>query len=80
MSLEEGTPAVGNPAYLGVRVKMADNQWHYGWIYFTEYAWPTMWAYETEPNVPIQVPVPGPAVCAGLIVCGLGLSSRRHRR
>ncbi|MCC6426199.1 MAG: hypothetical protein IT435_05205 [Phycisphaerales bacterium] len=78
-SLDEGTPAIGDPAYVGVRVMSADNQWHYGWIYFTEYAWPVMWAYETEANVPIQIPVPGPGVGAGVCVCGLGLSSRRHR-
>ncbi len=78
-SLEEGTPAIGDPAYLGVRVKMADNQWHYGWIYFTEYQWPSKWAYETDANVPIQVPVPGPSVALFASVVGLSLSSRRHR-
>ncbi len=77
-SLEEGTSAIGDPAYLGVRVKMADNQWHYGWIYFTQYAWPTMWAYETEANVPIQIPVPGPGVGAVAVVVGLGLTCRRR--
>lgn len=78
-SLEEGTPAIKNPTYVGVRVKLADNQWHYGWIYFTDYAWPMMWAYETEANASIQIPIPGPGVGGCMIVCGLGLSSRRHR-
>ncbi|MCC6425207.1 MAG: hypothetical protein IT435_00165 [Phycisphaerales bacterium] len=77
-SFEEGTPGIKDPTYVGIRVKLADNQWHYGWIYFTEYQWPMMWAYETEPNVPIQVPIPEPTG-ASLIVCGLSLSFRRHR-
>ncbi len=77
-SLEEGTPAIGDPAYLGVRVKMTDNQWHYGWIYFTEYQWPVKWAYETEAIVPIQVPVPAPAAVTLMSVAGLGLCSRRR--
>ncbi|MCK6477295.1 MAG: hypothetical protein L6Q35_10735 [Phycisphaerales bacterium] len=79
-SLDEGASAVGDPAYLGVRVKMADNQWHYGWIYFTEYKWPAMWAYETEPNTPIQVPVPGPSIGMSAMVGVFGLCSRRNRK
>ncbi len=78
-SLEEGTPLIGDPSYLGVRVKMADNQWHYGWIYFTDYAWPTMWAYETEANVPIQIPVPGPGAGVFALVGGVGVGFRRNR-
>ncbi|MCC6428041.1 MAG: hypothetical protein IT435_14625 [Phycisphaerales bacterium] len=77
---ETGSPGIGEPAYLGVRVKMADNQWHYGWIYFTDYQWPLAWAYETEPNTPIQVPIPAPS--AGMLML-VGISrfiQRRSRR
>ncbi|MCC6427198.1 MAG: hypothetical protein IT435_10305 [Phycisphaerales bacterium] len=34
---DTGASGIGDPAYLGVRFKMSDNQWHYGWIYFTDY-------------------------------------------
>lgn len=78
MSFEVGSPGIGDPAYLGVRVKMADNQWHYGWIYFTEYQWPLAWAYETEPNVPIQIPVPGPSVGICFVLSSLSLRFRRR--
>lgn len=76
--LSQGTPAIGDHAYLGVRVKMTDAQWHYGWILFIDFKTPVMWAYETEPNVPVQIPVPGPSAAGLVIVVGLGLRSRQR--
>ncbi|MCC6426834.1 MAG: hypothetical protein IT435_08430 [Phycisphaerales bacterium] len=78
MGFEGGSSGIGDPAYLGVRVRMADNQWHYGWIYFTEYQWPLAWAYETEPNMPIQIPVPAPSAGIYLMIAGLSLRSRQR--
>ncbi|MCC6427018.1 MAG: hypothetical protein IT435_09385 [Phycisphaerales bacterium] len=77
-TFDVGTPGIGTDAYLGVRVKMADNQWHYGWIHYLDYMTPIAWAYETEPNTPIQIPVPSPSASLYLVMMGLGLRSR-HR-
>jgi hypothetical protein len=77
-SFEGGTSGIGDPAYVGVRVMM-NNQWHYGWIYFTEYQWPLAWAYEAEPNTPIQIPVPAPAGAAMCLATGMMMSFRRQR-
>lgn len=67
--LTTGAPAISANSYLGVSVKMADNQWHYGWIHFVDYKTPIAWAYETAPNVPIQIPVPAPT--SGIIAMTL---------
>ncbi|MCC6425215.1 MAG: hypothetical protein IT435_00205 [Phycisphaerales bacterium] len=77
-TFDVGTPGIGKDAYLGVRVKMTDNQWHYGWIHYLNYMTPVAWAYETEANVPIQIPVPSPSAGLFLFMMGLGLRSR-HR-
>jgi hypothetical protein len=74
-----GTPGIGDPAYIGVRVKLADNQWHYGWIYLSEYQWPLAWAFETEPNVPIQIPVPAPAASMLMLVATATTARRSNR-
>jgi hypothetical protein len=79
ISLKVGSPAIGNPAYVGVRVKMPDDQWRYGWILFSEYQFPMAWAYETEPNTPIQIPVPAPAGAAMCLATGVMMSLRRQR-
>lgn len=78
--LSQGTPAISEHAYVGVRTKLA-GQWHYGWILFTEYKWPAMWAYETEPNTPIDIPVPAPHAAAGLMFLAAAgvLAPRRSR-
>jgi hypothetical protein len=81
ISLKVGTPGIGDPAYLGVRVKMSDDQWRYGWIYFTDYTTPLMWAYETEPNTPIQIPIPAPSVVGFIVLAGVrGIVMRSRRR
>jgi hypothetical protein len=77
--LTTGTPGISTDAYLGVRVKMADNQWHYGWIRFIDYRTPIAWAYETEPNVPIQIPVPSPGIASiSLVLSGIVLRMRNR--
>jgi hypothetical protein len=77
-SLSQGTPAISDLAYIGVRVKIA-NRWHYGWILFAEYDIALQWAFETEPDVPIQVPVPAPS--AGiLMMAGACFLTHRRRR
>jgi hypothetical protein len=77
-SLSQGTPAISSLAYVGLRVKIA-NRWHYGWILFAEYDIALQWAYETEPDVPIQVPVPAPS--AGiLMMAGACYFTQRRRR
>ncbi len=76
--LGKGTPAISDHAYLGVRVKMTDQQWHYGWILLIDYKTPVMWAYETEPNVPVQIPVPSPAGGSIVILAGFGVHPRRR--
>ncbi len=72
-----GPSGIGDPAYLGVRVMMS-GQWHYGWILFSEYQWPLAWAYETEPNTPIQIPIPAPSACVvACIACAHAVRRRR---
>ncbi|HLO39472.1 MAG TPA: hypothetical protein VK176_00505 [Phycisphaerales bacterium] len=74
-----GLPWIDDLTYFGVRIKNADNTYTYGWVLFEDYSKPLMWAYETTPNTPIQIPVPAPASlgvmlgCAGLATC------TRHR-
>jgi hypothetical protein len=78
-SLSEGTPAISELAYIGVRTKL-NGQWHYGWILFEDFMTPLMWAYETQPNTPIQIPVPVPSTAAiGVIACSWLGSSRRRK-
>ncbi|MBL8964845.1 MAG: PEP-CTERM sorting domain-containing protein [Phycisphaeraceae bacterium] len=74
--LTKGTPAISEAAYLGVRTQIA-GRWHYGWILFTEYKWPAMWAYETTPDTPIEIPVPAPGA---LPLAALGLFAAGRRR
>ncbi|MBX3392560.1 MAG: hypothetical protein KF787_07920 [Phycisphaeraceae bacterium] len=75
--LTKGTPAISEAAYLGVRTRIA-GRWHYGWILFTEYKWPAMWAYETTPDTPIEIPIPAPGA-ACILLAGSMLITRRRR-
>jgi len=75
----EGTPAISELAYIAVRTKLSD-RWHYGWILFADYMTPLKWAYETEPDVLIQVPVPAPGVAVGFVLGGVFFTPRRTRR
>lgn len=78
-SLSEGTAAISPRAYLGIRAKL-DGQWHYGWILFEDFKTPLMWAYETEADTPIQIPVPAPS--AMVLGGGVGswlIASRRRK-
>ncbi|MCC6425916.1 MAG: hypothetical protein IT435_03750 [Phycisphaerales bacterium] len=77
--LSEGTPAISPLAYIALRVKIAD-RWHYGWILFAEYDVALQWAYETEPDTPIQVPIPAPGAGLLALVGGFCFSQRRSRR
>jgi hypothetical protein len=78
--LTTGTPVITENAHLGVRVRLADNQWHYGWIHFIDYRTPIAWAYETEPNVPIQIPVPSPSAATMLLALSTtAIATRSHR-
>jgi hypothetical protein len=72
-----GTSAISNLAYLGVRTKI-NNKFHYGWILLEDYTNPVMWAYETIPETPIQIPVPAPPGVLAL-VCAALIHSRRQR-
>ncbi|MCC6428722.1 MAG: hypothetical protein IT435_18110 [Phycisphaerales bacterium] len=74
-----GTPAISESAFVGVRTTIA-GRWHYGWILFTDLKWPYMWAYETEPDMPIQIPVPAPSAGICLTIASLGLCSRQRQR
>ncbi|GMV26652.1 MAG: hypothetical protein AMXMBFR58_26830 [Phycisphaerae bacterium] len=78
MSLSEGTPCISDLAYVGVRTRIA-GQWHYGWILIADHDVPLAWAYETEPNTPIDIPIPAPS--AGLIFLAAAgvLAPRRSR-
>ena len=76
-SLAGGTPAISVAAYLGVRTQVA-GRWHYGWILFTEYLTPAMWAYETTPDTPIEIPIPAPG-SACILLAGSLLITRRRR-
>lgn len=78
MSLSGGTPCISDLAYVGVRTKIA-GQWHYGWILFADYDTPLAWAYETEANTPIAIPVPTPSAGLVLIAAAGVLVPRRSR-
>lgn len=79
VDLNTGTPGFDKDVYLGLRVKLTDNQWHYGWIHFIDYYNPVMWAYETEPNVPISISVPSPAIGTSILMLTLGACVQRRR-
>lgn len=74
-----GTPLVSELAYVGVK-RVVDGQVNFGWILLQDYTKPVMWAYETEPGVPIQVPIPSaPAAVMFLVACThFGLNRNRH--
>ncbi|MCC6427029.1 MAG: hypothetical protein IT435_09440 [Phycisphaerales bacterium] len=78
-TLSEGTPAISPLAYIALRVKIAD-RWHYGWILFAEYDIALQWAYETEPDTPIQVPIPAPGGAFVALLGGIFVIKRRRRR
>jgi hypothetical protein len=77
--LNTGTPLISTLAYLGVK-RVVGNQINYGWILLKDYTKPVIWAYETEPNTPIQIPVPTPAGLAVGGIVGVFASLRRSRR
>jgi hypothetical protein len=74
---DSGTSAISRLAYFGVRTKI-NNKFHYGWVLLENYTTPIMWAYETVPETPIQIPVPAPSVVVVGGVLGLTMSSRRR--
>ncbi|MCC6428534.1 MAG: hypothetical protein IT435_17160 [Phycisphaerales bacterium] len=76
--MDGGTPLIAPLAYLGVRIKTGPSSYNYRWILFEDWTNPLMWAYETTPNTPIQIPIPAPA--AWLMFAGLAHAAIRHRR
>jgi hypothetical protein len=74
-----GTPLIPDLAYFGVRVKTGTNQYNYGWVLFENWTNPLIWAYETEINKPIQVPIPSPGSWL-IAVIPLTMTARRSRR
>lgn len=76
--MEGGLPWIADLAYFGVRIKNANNTYNYGWVLFEDWSKPLMWAYETTPNTPIQIPVPAPSA-AGLVLLGTAWTCRRRR-
>ncbi len=77
-NLSKGTAAISNDAYFGVQVSV-DGQLHHGWIRFVNYTTPVAWAYETQPDTPVQIPVPPPTSGANMLILCMGLSTRRRR-
>ncbi|MCC6425812.1 MAG: hypothetical protein IT435_03220 [Phycisphaerales bacterium] len=72
-----GTPLIAPLAYLGVRIKTGPASYNYGWILYENWTNPLMWAYETTPNTPIQIPIPTP----GALAVGItGIIVLRRRR
>jgi LPXTG-motif cell wall-anchored protein len=39
-----------------------------------------MWAYETEPDTPIQIPIPAPSAVGVALLAGVGVILRSRRR
>ncbi len=76
--MEGGLPWIADLAYFGVRIKNANNTYNYGWVLFEDWSKPLMWAYETTPNTPIQIPIPTPGA-AGLVLIGTAWTCRRRR-
>ncbi|MCC6426205.1 MAG: hypothetical protein IT435_05235 [Phycisphaerales bacterium] len=72
-----GAPLIAPLAYLGVRIKTGPTSYNYGWILYENWTNPLMWAYETTPNTPIQIPIPAPATLAPMFTL---LCLRRRRR
>ncbi len=84
-------PFLGQHPFVGFRVILGDNQFHYGWIEFDRRSGPTAevgggsvlmyqpvrWAYETLPNTPITV-VPSPGAL-GMLALGGMMAARRRR-
>jgi hypothetical protein len=65
----DGESFLGSDSYIGVRVEVA-GQYYYGWIQLQK-SWgvqslnpytPTRWAYETDPDTPIEVTAPPAAL------------------
>ncbi|HLO39473.1 MAG TPA: hypothetical protein VK176_00510 [Phycisphaerales bacterium] len=73
-----GLPWIDDLTYFGVRIKNVDNTYTYGWVLFEDWSKPLMWAYETTPNTPIQIPIPAPNAL-GLMLAGTTLTLRRKR-
>ncbi len=76
---EGGTPLIAPSSYLGVRIETSANVYNYGWILFENWTDPVAWAYETVPNTPIAIPVPGPGSAVTLLSTITIVGSRRRR-
>jgi hypothetical protein len=78
--MEGGLPWIADLAYFGVRIKNANNTYTYGWVLFEDWSKPLMWAYETTPNTPIQIPIPTPGALGFGLACTVWAGRRRRVR